>query len=692
MRTITLELLRHGVAHNQLLSPLTPYLALCENHAAVTLNLPFEHNQFLHRLRALGYKLEEESRLFQLQDTARTLGNILGSIPGLTAESNKSDSGSSEQAQLTHLRLIISASELALLPFELAVTPAGMPGAGQSLLLQPQTPICLTREVRRVPGEVLNWPAKPRILFVAARPSEVGPIPVDAHLLALRRAIAPWVQYFDANDEDQKQRQERISEHLDFLPAASIEAIEEKCATGDYTHVHILAHGVEQRVNYDSRFFLALHNAGNPDLADYVSGTRLATALRAAQRCKGRELARPAVVTLASCNSGDTGSVAGAGASIAHALHDAGIPLVIASQFPLSFAGSVVMVDVLYEGLLCGEDPRLLLHDLRRRLHAQFPQTHDWSSLTAYASLPADFDGQLDKIKVKQAKRCIDAAISYVDAVIPWAYDEKADWSEGSPGINPFQKCKPEKKIEYQQTLSAEIPKIEEAKRRLKRLLDRIPSENSEILGILASTEKRQAEVVYCAAWLKDEPPTAKEHLAPAIELLLRARDLYWKAFLKNPDNSWALVQYLSLAVVLKNIKEKDSQPPQPEVEKYTEQPDEKLEELWTFAHILSRNQLKSTTQDEIHWAHGNLIELYLLALKLNVNLIAGENDKEEARKRARYHIDEFLAKAERSSFEVLSTRRQIKRYLTWYGEIADLRDIRNAAIELYRRISREGE
>ena len=57
MRTITLELLRHGPAHNQLLSPLTPYLALCENHGAVTLHMPFEHSQFMHRLDALGYKL-----------------------------------------------------------------------------------------------------------------------------------------------------------------------------------------------------------------------------------------------------------------------------------------------------------------------------------------------------------------------------------------------------------------------------------------------------------------------------------------------------------------------------------------------------------------------------------------------------------------------------------------------------------
>ncbi|HEY2289472.1 MAG TPA: hypothetical protein VGM86_02105, partial [Thermoanaerobaculia bacterium] len=85
MRTITLELLRHGPAHNQLLSPLTPYLALCQNHGAVTLHVPFEHNQFLYRLSALGYRINEDSLVFQLNDTARVMGEILAMIPGLTA-------------------------------------------------------------------------------------------------------------------------------------------------------------------------------------------------------------------------------------------------------------------------------------------------------------------------------------------------------------------------------------------------------------------------------------------------------------------------------------------------------------------------------------------------------------------------------------------------------------------------------
>jgi hypothetical protein len=55
-RTVTLELLRHGPAHNQLLSPLTPYLALCGNHDAETVHVGFEHVQMVRRMRGLRYQ------------------------------------------------------------------------------------------------------------------------------------------------------------------------------------------------------------------------------------------------------------------------------------------------------------------------------------------------------------------------------------------------------------------------------------------------------------------------------------------------------------------------------------------------------------------------------------------------------------------------------------------------------------
>jgi hypothetical protein len=85
MRTITLEFLRHGPAHNQLLSRLTNYLALCGNHGAQTVQMPFDHNQLLHRLNALEYRSDESSRQFQLEDTAQTLSDVLGQVAGLTA-------------------------------------------------------------------------------------------------------------------------------------------------------------------------------------------------------------------------------------------------------------------------------------------------------------------------------------------------------------------------------------------------------------------------------------------------------------------------------------------------------------------------------------------------------------------------------------------------------------------------------
>jgi hypothetical protein len=86
----------------------------------------------------------------------------------------------------THLRLV-SASGLALLPFELAVAPIGFPGAGQPLLLQSVHPVAIMRETRRVAVEQVVWPERTRVLFIVASPPELPAPPAAAHLLALRR-------------------------------------------------------------------------------------------------------------------------------------------------------------------------------------------------------------------------------------------------------------------------------------------------------------------------------------------------------------------------------------------------------------------------------------------------------------------------------------------------------------------------
>lgn len=650
MRTITLELLRHGPAHNQLLSPLTPYLSLCENHAAVTIHVPFEHNQLLFRLSALDYKQNNDARIFQLKDTAKVIGELLAMIPGLTAEISKESNNKNEQ--LTHLRLIISASELALLPFELAVSPNGFPGSGQHLLLQPQLPLCLTREIRRVPDSDLQWPKKHRILFVAASPPEVGLIPLESHLLTLRRAVNPWIKFF----EDEESHQKHVEEHLNFLPAASIEAIEEKCSTGKYTHVHILAHGIERKENYDSRFFLALHQANDPNVTDYISGERLATALRSLNNQNDYRLSRPAVVTLACCNSGSIGSVAGAGSSIAHALHESGIPIVVANQFPLSFKGSVRLVECLYDGLLWGKDPRWLLFDLRRRLFSQFPDTHDWAGLTAYVSLPTDFENQLSDIQILQASRSIDAAMDHADKATIKTYETKTDKN------NKIKEKETDSKISA--LLAQAREKIEEAKSKLEKLLTLFPHKSSEIHGLLASTEKRQAEVLYSSHDSKEE----------LLKLLASAHDHYWESFQQDNSNSWAVVQYLSLALILKQINNRQYSPDQQKG-----RPEKDLESLWSLSYIISVNDIHHKDQTRALWAHGNLIELYLLVLLMdnkpeNINGKTPLNCSLE-------HAHSLVEIADRNSFAVYSTRRQLMRYTGWYCDIAKIDDTFKKAV-----------
>ena len=675
MRTLTLELLRHGPAHNQLLSPLTPYLALCENHPAVTLQMPLEHNQLLHRLSALSYQLGEASRGFQLHDTARLLAELLGRIPGLPAAMGRSADSDGDAAQeITHLRLVLSASELALLPFELAMSPPGCPGSGQPLLLQSQSPVCITRETQRVPETALVWPDETRILCVLASPAGVEPVPALAHLLALRQQIEPWVSQPD-----------QLSQHLQVISHASLEAIEAACAATNFTHVHILAHGCEVREGYDTRFGLMLHRAGDPDgEADVVSGERLASALRttraraadaagSAQATGGAGGARgPAVVTLASCNSGAVGSVAGVGASIAHALHQAGIPLVIASQFPLSFGGSVRMVEALYGGLLWGEDPRSVLVDLRRQLHAEFPASHDWASLTAYSSLPANFSAQLADAQIQRAMRSIDVALNQADAVIarlpasaplaPLLPPPSARATKGAealaqaalaalaaPPVEPTT-------AELMDALDQVIGRVRAAKQRLQSTMARHDAQRTRILGLLASTEKREAALAYQRC-LRSADATQREAQRAAMwAALARSRGLYFKCYERERLPYWT-TQYLSLSLVLAAAGRLADD---------AAAPGRDLAALWNLAEVQALHDLSAPQPSQRNWALGNLIELYLLAPS-----IAGL----PKRKPAWHHQAASMARsladgAAEGAFEVFATRRQVQRYLDWYARL----------------------
>src|SRR5688572_32888510 len=149
-KTISVELLRAGPPHNQLLSPLTQYLALCDGHAAETLRLPFEHHDFVLQMQALRYQqgpeLNWRARFAQV---ARDMAEVLRQIPGLATTLGR---GRTDGGELVHVEAVLSASELALLPFEAADSPTTFASAGLPLSVQTVLPVSLTRRNRRYSG------------------------------------------------------------------------------------------------------------------------------------------------------------------------------------------------------------------------------------------------------------------------------------------------------------------------------------------------------------------------------------------------------------------------------------------------------------------------------------------------------------------------------------------------------------
>lgn len=618
LRTITLELLRHGADHNQLLSPLTQYLALSGNHDAETVHVEQEHMQLLRRLSDLRYQGGRAASEASLREASAAVSRLLGSIQSLRAELNAARGAKG----IVHLRLILSASELALLPFELVSAPPGFPGQGQWLSLQTSTPIVLTREVRRVAPTSFERPTRPRILVAAASPPGLPDVPLRQLLLALRHALAPWITTGSAI---------AIAEHLTLLPNATIEDIRRACAATAFTHVHILAHGLaESATDGVTRYGLALHAEGDANARDLVNGARLISALRCPRDGDAGTFSSPVVVTLASCDSGNVGSVMTPGASLAHHLHEAGIPLVIASQLPLSFRGAAILAETLYSGLLWGEDPRAIIHQLRQELCIRCPETHDWASIVAYAALPADFERQLDRVKLDRRRVAVDTAMARIDLDEHATNDSLATTASAQNAAEIASDRALKEAMNY---LRAATPRRDEIERQKLR---------GETLGRLGGAEKRYAHIlVRRAAALPASPKrTDLDHEIRATLELARAH--YLEAFLLDMSAGWALVQRLALDLVL----------------------DDKLDESqWITARGISQFALDEGTPQDIISAHGTLAELYVLAQVLP----PAHEARAAAPERAHHHLAALLGRVNAASLDAYSVRHQLARYTTWW-------------------------
>src|SRR5947207_4398295 len=531
IRTVTVEFLRAGPPHNQLLSPLTQYLAVCGDAGAGVVTVPYEHAAFERRLKELRYETgDPDDRLAMLHDVGVDMGKILGSVPGLpgslTVDPNR-------LGTLIHLRLTLSASELAHLPFELAKVPVGVGATTESwLVVQTRPPVCVTRTIRTVSPEGVVWPPKPRILFISGDPDNV---PFDDHRDALVEAIQPF-RYPGRDDPllSNDGAREQFGDLLTILKNPTLVDVMRECRDASYTHVHMLTHG--DATSQDS-YGLVLRDSDGA--ADVVTAERFASALTSVGRDSIR---RPAVVTVASCDSGNIGTVTIPGASFAHALHQAGIPLVVASQFPLSKEGSIPLSGVLYQGLLWGEHPLVLVQRLRAELHARYTSMwHDWASLVVYEALPHAINEQLDTLRYLQTRRAMDAALERIDRAV-------------SPPVSATPRC------EEVRNRSESFAELDAA---VDLAVARLPVSGQyavECLGLRATARKRLAQAAFVFAIRTQQDANA--HWRDPYELLEQASVDYDEAvrrLLVNDGTSvqrvatlhWVLVQAVCLAAVL---------------------------------------------------------------------------------------------------------------------------------------------
>ena len=88
IETVSVELLRAGPRHNQLVSPLTQYLAVCGNAPAGRVSLRYEHGEIERLLQELRYRVEDPDDARRAGKVLDQLGHdvavLLAAVPGLS--------------------------------------------------------------------------------------------------------------------------------------------------------------------------------------------------------------------------------------------------------------------------------------------------------------------------------------------------------------------------------------------------------------------------------------------------------------------------------------------------------------------------------------------------------------------------------------------------------------------------------
>jgi hypothetical protein len=506
-------------------------------------------------------------------------------------------------AGLHQVDIVTHAPELRAYPFE-----ASYASAFRDCLESPDKGLILTRRIRsEFSYTVPPWPAVPSVLFVHAQVDhDLSEDLIEAHRETLCKALEPWGKRADLEKKKLLVVQE----------IGSVEELVKARALGNFSYIHILAHGArvseEDMEEDETEWGLRLGRADS----EAASPKEVAEALKV-----DKDL--PLVVTLAACDSASADRPELGNSSLVETLHRNGIPVVIASQFPLTKPGSATLTREFYSRLLTGEDVRLALHAARVALRAEArkveEQRHDWLSLVGYVRLPAEgYANYLKAFALRVQLHMLEAART----------DSEPLFVEGSSSPDAF--------ADVGRRLGDRIARLRSRKEELDGVQD--SALEAECAGLLASGCKSLAELRFVQA---RHFPEDQARLRDDSKVAL-AESLKWysEAYRRNLTRHWHGIQKLALEAAL---------------EGHISDPMELM-----FVQRVAQNECDGNKNE--YWACGTVAEAILLGALTPQGFDL--NSAQEALKNLR---ERSARDPKDNGFAVKSTRRQLERYVNWW-------------------------
>jgi hypothetical protein len=553
---------------------------------------PKELRRALNQLR-YGFNRTTESEAAAQQLLGVEAGNFL-------EESKILPDG---RAALHQVDIVTHASELRAYPFE-----AIYASASDAYLKSPDKGVILTRRIRsEFSYAVPPWPEVPCVLFVHAQlDHDLSQDLIDEHHLALTEALAPW-----GNPEDLEKKKLLV-----VCEIASAEALAQARTLANFSYIHILAHGArvaaEDMEEHETEWGLRLGKADGVA----TSPKAIADALKPINE-------HPLVVTLAACDSGTADRPELGNSSLVETLHRNGIPVVVASQFPLTKPGSVTLTKEFYRPLLSGVDVRIALHAGRVALREEARQVderrHDWLSLVGYVRLPAEGYAQyLRAFGLRVQLHMLESARK----------DAEPLFAENPPPRDTFDKV--------ESRLRERIMQLQGQKEALSS--DQEGALEAECVGLLASASKSLAEVRFLQARRFPEEKARFEDLSRAA--LEDSLKWYSQTYRRDMSKHWHGIQKLALEAALTG---RISDPM----------------ELMIVGRVA---QIAFDENQNEFWACGTQAEAILLE-----RLVSGEFDLARARIELSRLCERSARDAKDNGFAVKSTGRQLARYVTWW-------------------------